>query len=312
LKLTLSRKGFDASAGGGPSPILPDGRLASLPIPDPHSPLRYAEVRTAGMPAGPLVESLTSGRCGSDRRAHLDPDLDPTSRPRRPPGWRPLFGQRGSAQAHLEQRGFGCGDLFLFFGWFRRTTLREGRLVWERGEPNLHVLFGWLQVGSVHPVGPLSLRVLPFAHEHPHLHGRRGARNTLYVAARELSLPGCARLPIAGAGLFPFFHPRLCLTDPEVGRRSCWSLPSWWHPSGRRSALSYHANPCRWRRAGDGVRLSSVGRGQEFVLDLRDYPEAIPWLASLLRDLGFGSLSGPRRGTRRVAALRRARCGGAR
>ena len=33
MKLIFSRKGFDSSAGGIPSPILPDGRMISLPIP---------------------------------------------------------------------------------------------------------------------------------------------------------------------------------------------------------------------------------------------------------------------------------------
>ncbi|MFC1955807.1 hypothetical protein ACFLWZ_04680 [Chloroflexota bacterium] len=37
MKVILSRKGFDSSYGGYPSPILPDGRLISLPIPSPHS-----------------------------------------------------------------------------------------------------------------------------------------------------------------------------------------------------------------------------------------------------------------------------------
>ena len=33
MKVILSRKGFDSSYGGYPSPILPDGRMVSLPIP---------------------------------------------------------------------------------------------------------------------------------------------------------------------------------------------------------------------------------------------------------------------------------------
>jgi hypothetical protein len=32
-KVILSRKGFDSSCGGYPSPILPDGTMISLPIP---------------------------------------------------------------------------------------------------------------------------------------------------------------------------------------------------------------------------------------------------------------------------------------
>ena len=36
MKIMLSRKGFDSTKedGGYPSPILPDGTLLSLPVPD--------------------------------------------------------------------------------------------------------------------------------------------------------------------------------------------------------------------------------------------------------------------------------------
>jgi hypothetical protein len=34
-------------------------------------------------------------------------------------------------------------------------------------------------------------------------------------------------------------------------------------------------------RSKDRVRLQSVARGQEFVLDTTKYPEAIPWLRLL-------------------------------
>ena len=33
MKIILSRKGFDSSNGGCPSPIMPDGTLLSMPIP---------------------------------------------------------------------------------------------------------------------------------------------------------------------------------------------------------------------------------------------------------------------------------------
>ena len=45
-RLILSRKGFDSSAGGGPSPILNDGRIFSLPIPQKEkSPHRYLDLK---------------------------------------------------------------------------------------------------------------------------------------------------------------------------------------------------------------------------------------------------------------------------
>lgn len=78
MKIVLSRKGFDSSAGGCPSPILPDGQLLSLPIPDTLSPTRYADL---GLPSG-LLDDLTRGRIELNHGAHLDPDIHWRSLPR--------------------------------------------------------------------------------------------------------------------------------------------------------------------------------------------------------------------------------------
>ena len=44
MKIIFSRKGFDSVSGRVPSPILPDGRLLSLPIPDKGSSIRYDDL----------------------------------------------------------------------------------------------------------------------------------------------------------------------------------------------------------------------------------------------------------------------------
>ena len=36
-------------------------------------------------------------------------------------GWQPLFGQDSAAETHLRNQGVGTGDIFLFFGLFRRV-----------------------------------------------------------------------------------------------------------------------------------------------------------------------------------------------
>ena len=54
MKVVLSRKGFDSSAGGVASPIMPDGTMLSLPIPDRTSPVSYADI----VPHGALVPEL--------------------------------------------------------------------------------------------------------------------------------------------------------------------------------------------------------------------------------------------------------------
>ena len=38
----------------------------------------------------------------------------------------------------------------------------------------------------------------------------------------------------------------------------------------------------RWERSGASAKLASVSRGQEFVLDCDDYPEAPGWLRQIL------------------------------
>jgi hypothetical protein len=72
VKLILSRKGFDSASGGCPSPILPDGAMLALPIPDARSPLRYRDLLWNGRDVGEMVERLTKGRIRADSGAHLD------------------------------------------------------------------------------------------------------------------------------------------------------------------------------------------------------------------------------------------------
>ena len=53
-----------------------------------------------------------------------------------------------------------------------------------------------------------------------------------------------------------------------------------------RTPLTYHPDATRWQHNDDYACLQSVGRGQEFVLDLEEYPEARGWIAGLVRDFG--------------------------
>lgn len=145
MKVVLSRKGFDSANGGVASAILPDGRVIPFPIPASNDPVTYADVVVNGMPVDTIVEDLTRGKIGRASRCHLDPDIDPGSRPRIK-GWRPCVGQIDSAQGHLAKHGVSEGDLFLFFGWFRRVE--EGPSGWRfaPGLPDLHLIYGWLSL----------------------------------------------------------------------------------------------------------------------------------------------------------------------
>ena len=289
MKLILSRKGFDSTKanGGCPSPIL-DDRLCSLPIPDPGAPTTYAEISPFhGSSITQIVEDLTHRRFKRSNGAHLDPDLRRDAIARAA-GWRPIFGQAAAAQKHLANQGISPGDLFLFFGYFRRAERVGGALRFVRSAPKLHVIFGWLQVGRVIRATDSVAAEFPWADRHPHLAAPdRYKNNTLYFASDRLSSIG---IDTSGAGTFDRLRPELILTETDSYMTqtdsyincSVWRLPRWFDPAGR-SPLSYHGNPARWTDCGTYMRLQSVGKGQEFVLDANQYPEAHAWLRSIFR-----------------------------
>lgn len=232
-RIILSRKGFDATAGGAPSPIFADASMVSIPIPDRSSGISFASISYCSPFGTTLADVLPSGHNRNDE-AHLDPDLRRDSRPRSD-GWLPIFGQSGGAQAHLENNEVASAeddlDLFLFYGYFRaldpgfqeRERFREG-----------HVIFGWLQVQKRVPVNDEAREILKWAAEHPHLRQppsglvrkelarrkRKGDNNTVYVARDFLSfMPG-----VTGGGVFLKYDRRLCLTKQPWNRtgRSFW------------------------------------------------------------------------------------------
>ncbi|MBM3462501.1 MAG: hypothetical protein FJX76_10405 [Armatimonadetes bacterium] len=122
-----------------PCPILSDNVMLSLPIPDKSSPIRYQDVTLGGYSLGPVVSDLTRGKKKPHFGAHLDPDLVMSAYPRGP-GWRAIFGQADREQTVLAREGVGIGDLFLFFGWFRRAEFIGDLLQFVKGAPDLHAL----------------------------------------------------------------------------------------------------------------------------------------------------------------------------
>jgi hypothetical protein len=294
MKVVFSRKGFDSSTGGCASPII-DGHLVSLPIPDDESPITYADVQCSSIGSlGPIVESLTGGRILPTTGAHLDPDLDQGAIPRLD-GWRPIFGQVDAAQSHLVNQGVGKGDLFLMFGWFREAARHGVTLRFVPGAPDLHIIYGWLQIGDVIELGTRPARpgrsVGPaWSHYHPHYYGTRGSNNVLYVAAPTLVLDG-VDTGLPGAGRCDGFHHKFRLTAEGSKLRGIWRLPEWFDPSRSSKPLSYHASRERWKGIAGGYRLQSAGRGQEFVFDSGVYPEAMSWIREIMECQSRGTIA---------------------
>lgn len=303
MKLILSRKGFDSASGGCPSPIFPDGTdkmkaMYSLPIPDcswqdevAYRDLVFDGVNN-GVKVGSLVDGLTAGRIGAIHRAHLDPDVNPAYRPDEK-DWRGLFGQAGAAEHHLCDQEVGEGDLFLFFGLYRRVEEAQGRWGFVKGSPSQHVLWGYLQVGDViRDVNSFRSNLnqgevephLQQVKGHPHFQ-YRGSPNTIYVSSQSLSVGRGRQAP--GAGLFRGYDDRLLLTDPNGRGVTYWRLPKIFHPHPPKTPLTYYGKR-EWTLKGDYTYVQRNGPGQEFVLDLdRDkYDGVKDWALALIRDLG--------------------------
>jgi hypothetical protein len=268
LKIILSRKGFDGSAGGHASPILPDGKMLSLPIPSSLDSLGYHEIAAPDRKSvGQIIDELAAGAEIGHKGAHLDPDLVRGARPRLP-GWRPSLGQIGAAGRHLRNEGVSDGDLFLFFGWFRHAEQGADGLHFCRGSNGFHAIFGYLEIGKTlradaHADFP------PWLRDHPHAEPSRMAKssNTVYVATRRLSL----HPSYPGAGVFRF-SDRNVLTKNGCSRGR-WGLDS---TLFRHVKTSYHKESA-WR----DEYFQSYPRAQEYVIHA-DSP-IIAWASRMIR-----------------------------
>lgn len=256
------------------SPILPCGCLCPIPIPYKHG-ISYSKILFGKQTLQEICTQLNPRREIADEVAHLDPDLRFESLEDRQNGWRPAFGQTGSAAGHLHKQEVGHevgrGDLFLFFGWFRETTVENGELKFSRKDVHgRHIIYGWLEVEKVldvknqQPSGDLL-----FLEQHAHVRfvgvGEKG-RNLIYVGSR------------AGlrAGLFEKYADRLSLTSVEEPRcvRSKWKLPSIFEPLLLKGHLSYHPKlKGKLEKQPDGIVFRSASIGQEFVFDGAEYPD---------------------------------------
>jgi hypothetical protein len=148
-----------------------------------------------------------------------------------------------------------------------------------------HAIYGWLQVGEVHRVNKFTVQSLAeWTKDHPHIATPESfnSNNTVYISSDELCI-GDVNLGFPGGGAFQHLTTELRLSAAEK-RRSHWALPLWFYPNDIKHALSYHRRLNSWSIKDGKAMLKSVARGQEFVLDTRFYPEAIPWVISLFRE----------------------------
>ena len=221
MKVILSRKGFDSKSGGCASPIMPDGTLLSLPIPednyDDNCP-KYDSIYYKGMSYEDILKKLPHNVKGP--HCHLDPDIRDDIRSKIP-NWMPAFGQINSAQGVLRNRNVGMKnqeDLFLFFGWFKEVEGgADGYYRYKKNAPDLHIIYGYLQIEKVLE-SPKDQNEIAKYEWHPHAIESRlkNKTNALYIPRERLSFNDDF-----GHGVLNYSENRV-LTMKDNPNRSVW------------------------------------------------------------------------------------------
>jgi hypothetical protein len=265
MKLIFSRKGWDSTAGEKPNPIV-DGQFVPLPIPKRVNRGGNLPLNVIYSPP-PSSISLNNFVGSLPGYFHPDPWLYREMLKNTPNGWLPALGHTpsSSAERHLVNQNVKTGDIMLFFGWFREATFAQGKLIFQRGKPDLHVIFGYLQIGEKVKRNdfPALKKRIPGLSAHPHVMNTMGD-DVLYVARPFLDIPGVPQNAIAGGGLFSKFRNRLILTDDENDnkKRSSWRLRGW-ASSDVFPQMSYLK---KWKREQSDWTVENSLQGQEFVL----------------------------------------------
>ena len=264
MQIILSRKGFDTQYGGQASPIMPDGTLMSLPIPAKNETLKFSDLTFKGKTYLEIIKELNpNSKIKDNYTCHLDPDLR-NDIVHREKGWSPLFGQTGGAQGHLLRKGIKEGDLFLFFGTFKETEYVNGILKYKKHVPDIHLIFGYLQVGEIFSDTQNILKEFQY---HPHAQKRfeENKNNCIYKAAETLSFIRS----INGAGCLSF-NDKLVLTKSGFSK-SRWELPELF----RGIEMSYHT-----QKSFKADYFQSAAKGQEFIIEENE--KVTDWATELI------------------------------
>ena len=265
MKIILSRKGFDSSSGKQANPIMPDGILLSLPIPDEEDANTFSSLHWEGNSYFDIIHSLNPKTfITSDSRCHLDPDLRFDVK-NREPNWKPAFGQMNASLSHLCNQKVSIGDIFLFYGWFRETELKDGCFRYKKYGIDAHIIYGYMQIGEIieHKED-----VPDWLKDHPHFaydNAWKANKNAIFLPSDKLTL-----IPsLCGCNNLRYRRDRV-LTKAGMSRRY-WDLPDFF----RQVNISYNAKS--WLEDS----FKSAGRGQEFVIDAT--PEILSWVAKIIR-----------------------------
>lgn len=248
MKVVLSRKGMDSTSGGMASPILPDNTLLSLPIPDLSSKNTYGDFFYKGQNLGEIIKQLRPN-FNINQTCHLDPDIYKDIENKTPNAeWKPAFGQGDISAIHLDKFGVGIGDIFLFYGMFKRTKIKsDNTLSYVHNAPIIHIIYGYMKVGEILKNEQEIKNRYPW---HPHSVDlyRDRSNNRLYLPDTY--------------GTFQYDNS-LVLTKSGQKNRRLWALPEFFSEEG--ISISWQGNNRPVLKDGY-AELNSACRGQEFVV----------------------------------------------
>ena len=263
MKVSFSRKGFDSKNGGQPNAILPDGTLLPFPIPDRTGKDRYDSLAIHDRSYYDIISELKPlTQLRGDSNCHLDPDLWMDVKQRKD-GWMPAFGQADQSLSELNNNEFGEGDLFLFFGWFRETEYVNGKLRYKRKAPDIQLIYGYLQIGTILTA---DNNIPDWLTDHPHAYRLKegSRRDAIFLPNEYLDFmsdsPGASMLK---------FSPQLILTAPGMSR-SKWKLPDFF------KNIRIGHSP---KQPAKGEYFQSASIGQEMIWECTE--EAMEWIKKI-------------------------------
>lgn len=271
-KVILSRKGFDSTTGGKPSPII-DNKFVSLPIPRAESEVFYKNINYSATENYLMIMKDLGINFYSE--AHLDPDLQRSILKERPSNWRGLFGQSGNSQFRLHDNKVGKGDIFLFFGWFKEVSKINGVWRYVKNSPDIHAIFGYLEIDEVLDIKKKEM-VPSWAKYHPHIknsleYGNK--QNAVYIATKAFK----NEYQKEGWGCFNY-NEKLVLTKNKSENKSLWELP----PCFQNEENNFSNKMEIWNVLDNGrVEMKPKGRGDQEMF-ISSNPKVVSWAENLI------------------------------
>ena len=276
MNVIFSRKGFDSTYGGFPSIILPeemDSKMISFPIPETNPDStgkkpedikflineKYLSLKEIfnqlgisekiNIPSNPARKGL------SNTVFHFDPELQTIENMRS----YAAFGQSDKASSHLLSHGLQTGDVFLFFGSFKKTFLENNKITYDSAMDEVHAIWGYMIVDNIIHVSDITEELKEYPDIKTHLH----YQNKKYEKGDNIIICG---------KIFGTFNYTDKYRLTKLGySKTIWELPEFF----RGADISY----CN--KVENPSRFKSAEIGQEFVVSNFDEQKMKNWLIDL-------------------------------